>query len=220
MILSIKNSGYVFVLSILIASCGSNNGSKPAVETPTTNAQDSTAKPANDSTNTTTSDPGNVLPQTANVPAVPTVTSAAGLNPEHGKPGHRCDIAVGAPLDSKPSTPTIQPQTPVSIPAPATVSTTPVATGKGLNPEHGKPGHRCDIAVGAPLDSKPAAVTTTPASPVNITPNATLPKPVTVTQTPAANPTTPVITGAGLNPEHGKPGHRCDIAVGAPLPKQ
>ena len=167
MILSIKNSGYVFVLSILIASCGSNNGSKPAVETPTTNAQDSTAKPANDSTNTTNSVPGNVLPQTANVPAVPTVTSAAGLNPEHGKPGHRCDIAVGAPLDSK-----------------------------------------------------PAAVTSTPASPVNITPNATLPKPVTVTQTPAANPTTPVITGAGLNPEHGKPGHRCDIAVGAPLPKQ
>ncbi|HRF24698.1 MAG TPA: hypothetical protein PLR98_11060, partial [Chitinophagaceae bacterium] len=103
MILSIKNSGYVFVLSILIASCGSNNGSKPAIETPTTNAQDSTAKPANDSTNTTTSDPGNVLPQTANVPAVPTVTSAAGLNPEHGKPGHRCDIAVGAPLDSKPA---------------------------------------------------------------------------------------------------------------------
>ena len=24
-------------------------------------------------------------------------------------------------------------------------------------------------------------------------------------------------TGAGMNPAHGQPGHRCDIAVGAPL---
>jgi len=95
-----------------------------------------------------------------------------------------------------------------------------VSNTSGLNPEHGKPGHRCDIAVGSPLDSKPAAVTNTPASPVTISPNATLPKPVSVTPSPATNPTTPAITGAGLNPEHGKPGHRCDIAVGAPLPKQ
>jgi len=26
-----------------------------------------------------------------------------------------------------------------------------------LNPAHGQPGHRCDIAVGAPLNSAPAA---------------------------------------------------------------
>jgi hypothetical protein len=31
-----------------------------------------------------------------------------------------------------------------------------------MNPQHGQPGHRCDIAVGAPLNSKPAAATTTP----------------------------------------------------------
>ena len=29
------------------------------------------------------------------------------------------------------------------------------ATAEGMNPPHGQPGHRCDIAVGAPLDSKP-----------------------------------------------------------------
>ncbi|WP_397386122.1 hypothetical protein [Paenimyroides ceti] len=36
------------------------------------------------------------------------------LNPPHGEPGHRCEIPVGAPLDSQPSTavPTQQNQTP------------------------------------------------------------------------------------------------------------
>jgi hypothetical protein len=82
--------------------------------------------------------------------------STAGLNPAHGQPGHRCDISVGAPLDSKPAQPTIQtqPSTTTTI-TPQTI-TPPVTTGAGLNPAHGQPGHRCDIAVGAPLDSKPA----------------------------------------------------------------
>ena len=31
------------------------------------------------------------------------LSSNAGLNPAHGQPGHRCDIAVGAPLNSKPT---------------------------------------------------------------------------------------------------------------------
>ena len=34
--------------------------------------------------------------------------------------------------------------------------------------------------------------------------------------TQATLPSTP--TGVTLNPPHGQPGHRCDIAVGAPLP--
>ncbi|MBN8685496.1 MAG: hypothetical protein J0M10_00700 [Chitinophagales bacterium] len=78
------------------------------------------------------------------------------LNPAHGQPGHRCEIPVGAPLDSKPSAPainTIQQPAAVSTPAPAPVNTT---TASGLNPAHGQPGHRCDIAVGAPLNSKPS----------------------------------------------------------------
>ncbi|MEI9909110.1 MAG: hypothetical protein WDO71_05235 [Bacteroidota bacterium] len=45
-------------------------------------------------------------------------------------------------------------QTAPSIVTPATTSN-PVSTA-GLNPAHGQPGHRCDISVGAPLDSKPA----------------------------------------------------------------
>ncbi|MGF2410840.1 hypothetical protein [Ferruginibacter sp.] len=92
---------------------------------------------------------------------------AAGMNPAHGQPGHRCDIAVGAPLNSKPAAPTAttanmsttQPQA-----TPVAVNTT---TAPGMNPPHGQPGHRCDISVGAPLNSKPAAtaapvVTATP----------------------------------------------------------
>lgn len=58
------------------------------------------------------------------------IQAAAGLNPPHGQPGHRCDIAVGAPLGS---------------------GNLLNNTTAGLNPAHGQPGHRCDIAVGAPL---------------------------------------------------------------------
>ena len=73
------------------------------------------------------------------VPAQPGVqstgntTAAQGLNPEHGLPGHRCDLPVGAPL-------TVSAEQKSAAPAkPKT------------NPQHGMPGHRCDLAVGAPL---------------------------------------------------------------------
>ena len=54
----------------------------------------STTPATTPATNTTTTQP---IQQTA--PA----TTQAGLNPPHGQPGHRCDIAVGAPLNSKPT---------------------------------------------------------------------------------------------------------------------
>lgn len=136
------------------------------------------------------------------------IKSTAKLNPEHGQPGHRCDIAVGAPLDSKPvqanSTDTNtdinnQPVTVTSQPAPQKVA-------PGMNPSHGQPGHRCDIAVGAPLDSKPVQVNTAAAKTDNGS------QPVTINPQPAPQKVAP-----GMNPSHGQPGHRCDIAVGAPL---
>lgn len=82
------------------------------------------------------------------------------LNPAHGQPGHRCDIYVGQPIDAKPvpaltkgaattTTPTPAPQT-ISVGTPQPVKTLP-----GMNPPHGEPGHRCDITVGQPLNSKP-----------------------------------------------------------------
>jgi hypothetical protein len=160
------------------------------------------------------------------------VIGTSGLNPAHGQPGHRCDIAVGAPLNSAP---TQQVQQVQQVPAQAgqtvqvnpnqknVVTTTvaaPVKVGKGMNPSHGQPGHRCDIPVGAPLNS-PVAAKTTPA--------ASTPQGGTMTQNvivPAGNPVPALLStdanktvAEGMNPAHGQPGHRCDIAVGAPLPK-
>lgn len=143
--------------------------------------------------------------------------NSGALNPAHGAPGHRCDIAVGAPLNSPAAqtaaAPTPQPVTTQQVttqPAP-TPSTTPTVNEKGqkLNPAHGMPGHKCEIAVGAPLDSKPTQ--STPPSPQA----STTPTPVKTTTAAAA----PLFNEKGkrLNPEHGKPGHKCEIAVGAPL---
>ena len=112
-----------------------------------------------------------VMPGEASVPPAPVPsdvnTATAGLNPAHGQPGHRCDIAVGAPLNSAPSS-SVTPPSPGgaagsvlpgprvgNIPSPVgtapSFNTQPVATAPGMNPPHGQPGHDCSIAVGAPL---------------------------------------------------------------------
>ena len=97
---------------------------------------------------------------TITLPAAP-IKSTAGLNPAHGQPGHRCDISVGAPLDSKPNQPTTITQPATNNPPTLPVNLSPQASTQkvapGMNPAHGQPGHRCDIAVGAPLNSKPTA---------------------------------------------------------------
>lgn len=89
----------------------------------------------------------------------------SGLNPEHGKPGHRCDIAVGAPLNS-PVNNAAAPQTmpmPSAAPAPVANPNQPKqVVAAGMNPAHGEPGHRCDISVGAPLNSPVVAPVAAP----------------------------------------------------------
>jgi hypothetical protein len=89
---------------------------------------------------------------TATSTTLPTTqpTVAAGLNPPHGQPGHRCDIQVGAPLNSTPGAAATSSATPLP-PAPVLPSGPPVSTAKGLNPPHGQLGHDCSIPVGAPL---------------------------------------------------------------------
>jgi len=87
--------------------------------------------------------------------------NAVGMNPPHGQAGHRCDIAVGAPLNSTPSKSNTTPASSVSnVAMPAIVKSNPsaVVTKPGMNPPHGQAGHRCDIAVGAPLNSAPNKV--------------------------------------------------------------
>lgn len=97
----------------------------------------------------------------------------------------------------------------------APVSTLPVANNKGgagPNPAHGQPGHRCDIAVGAPLNS-PATNTAKPTVQTIST------APTSAAQAPAIASPVSTDPNAKLNPAHGQPGHDCSIAVGAPLKK-
>ena len=91
-------------------------------------------------------------------------TAKPALNPEHGQPYHRCDIAVGAPIDSPPQNagtpalsapPTVAPGFNTNPITPAVSSSAAPAEISGqkpaVNPPHGEPYHRCDLQVGAPL---------------------------------------------------------------------
>lgn len=103
------------------------------------------------------------------------------------------------------------------------VTQTPVVTKPGMNPPHGQPGHRCDIAVGAPLNSpvaKPASKGTATMPPATITSMPTSTTTTTNPSTPAILNTETTTTAPGMNPPHGQEGHVCSIAVGAPLPKK
>lgn len=132
--------------ALLLTACNSGLGNKKAETTPAP---------------ITTPTVVNPLPRVdSGAPATQGAASgtAVALNPAHGQPGHRCDIPEGAPLNSAPIQGAMLPgnnnaaAAPVpaapaqSIPLPSTTSTA------RLNPAHGQPGHRCDIAVGAPLN--------------------------------------------------------------------
>lgn len=157
-----------------------------------------------------------------------TTTNAAAqtqgpLNPAHGQPGHRCDLAVGAPLNpgataNPASAAGNKGMTAQAIQTSPQIVSTPAKTAKGMNPPHGQPGHVCGIPVGAPLNSKPtgtpAATNTTNAYTVTPTNGGT---PSLLAPPPAATATQAVETAPGMNPPHGQPGHVCGTPVGAPL---
>ncbi len=117
----------------------------------------------------TTAAPGGVVAAPTGTTAATTGKAAAGMNPAHGQPGHRCDIPVGAPLDQAPApkgaakpgaavsaSPSVSPSAaPAISPVKSSANQAATKVAPGMNPAHGQPGHRCDIAVGAPLDSKP-----------------------------------------------------------------
>ena len=102
-----------------------------------------------------------------------------------------------------------------SVQAPNPVQTQAATTAPGMNPPHGQPNHRCDIAVGAPLNSPKGAMPTPPPPPPAPTP--TPQGQATITPVDMSSGTT--ATKPGMNPPHGQAGHLCEIAVGAPLPK-
>lgn len=95
-----------------------------------------------------------------------------------------------------------------------------------INPPHGQPGHRCDIPVGAPLNSSPVnstrQITGNPStnSSSNIATNPTSPTLDNARRLNSSQPrnTTSVKNSGKINPPHGQPFHRCDIPVGSPLP--
>lgn len=111
--------------------------------------------------NPTTTMTQTVTPQMLNQQNAAPVKVAAGMNPSHGQPGHRCDIAVGAPLNSAPGKAAVTPQPTqaASVPSQSIMTTPPpaaanVVTAPGMNPPHGQAGHDCAVAVGAPLPTK------------------------------------------------------------------
>lgn len=212
----------IFSCSMVFIACGTDAketdeslvSTSNVIPVQTTSKPDSSLlKPVNIPGNNTNTTAGNnavtINPQNGTVStsipgnAVQTPANSAGLNPPHGQPGHRCDIAVGAPLNSKPDPPVTPAATVNQAPV---ITTQPVAqnVAPGMNPAHGQPGHRCDIAVGAPLNSKPAQA---------VTPSANANQEPVKTNVPVATQN----VAPGMNPAHGQPGHRCDIAVGAPL---
>jgi hypothetical protein len=107
-----------------------------------------------------------VNPQTQTIAAPTTV--AKGMNPAHGQPGHRCDLPVGAPLNSAAKTnpvTTTQVSTSPNVSVTPKATTTTTATPAGMNPPHGQPGHRCDIPVGSSLSAPKAPAPVVPAVP-------------------------------------------------------
>ena len=90
---------------------------------------------------------------TQSIPPMPASNGEAPkLNPAHGLPGHRCDLAVGAPLTgtSGAAVPVAGPQS-INATAAQPQQSMPAPAGLKVNPAHGQPGHRCDLQVGAPL---------------------------------------------------------------------
>lgn len=151
-----KNIFSILILTIVVATaCQSNRR---------TNNKETVAMPVMD-----------IAPKVApvNSPALPVNPSvlptqpvaspqgAAGarpaVNPAHGQPFHDCNVAVGAALPPLPGQPAqrVQPvQSVLSTPTqaiPSIQNAVPAKPGVKLNPAHGQPGHKCEIAVGAPL---------------------------------------------------------------------
>ena len=153
---------YLIILTLALVSCQKKN------ETPETLSPELASyeqKSASDSSNVTSAqnsapiimnNSAPVAPQSNTVSVNQPQQTAPGMNPPHGQPNHRCDIPVGAPLNSKKAEATTVKTTdnqttttaPIAVPENNAGST---SVADGMNPAHGQPGHRCDIPVGAPL---------------------------------------------------------------------
>lgn len=160
-----------YISSLLVSTCllffsckkelnpqdSANAGSNPQTESMPSSTENKALTPSTN-VNTVVSQPVNAQNSTVNSAAAKTLP---GMNPPHGQANHRCDIAVGAPLNSpikkaEPvktiATPTVQTSaSPTATPAILNPNTVTTVTQPGMNPPHGQAGHLCSVAVGAPL---------------------------------------------------------------------
>lgn len=92
--------GVVFVGALIFTSCKNEapdveqNIEQPSVEVPTSNMPEPTESEMQEPAPAPTQEAPAMLQQNA----TPAPQTSQRLNPEHGQPNHRCDIAVGAPL--------------------------------------------------------------------------------------------------------------------------
>ncbi len=150
----------LFAAAAFTLSCKNTN----TKESQTKAASEAAATPAEENTAATT----DATAQNSTTVTTSTDGNKPALNPAHGEPYHRCDIQVGAPLDSpapvQAAAPQVVPQqapvsnnfntnpiSPSAAPAPSVSSTSSLGPKPALNPPHGEPHHRCDLQVGAPL---------------------------------------------------------------------
>ncbi|TDX84563.1 hypothetical protein [Epilithonimonas xixisoli] len=134
----------------LLYSCDKAKTSETVSEAPKSDS----AIVANDSVTSVSATENAVTPAPLNASPIASTSGKPALNPEHGQPYHRCEIAVGAPIDSAPTQNAAPQQAAPSILSP-NVAPAPQSQSLGpkpaLNPAHGEPHHRCELAVGAPL---------------------------------------------------------------------
>lgn len=159
---TIKVAVPALMLALGVASCKEESNAADKIKdgattasanTPEENEQAAQTAAANEAAAAAAPN-GDQVVQQFNVPQPSATTTAPGMNPPHGQPGHRCEIAVGAPLSSAPAKPKAAAPQPVEFAPPAmkdASAATDVVTPPGMNPPHGQPGHLCSVAVGAPL---------------------------------------------------------------------
>ncbi|HTO15972.1 MAG TPA: hypothetical protein VLZ83_09380 [Edaphocola sp.] len=137
-----------FGLSLSLIACNNDNSDDASMDTVTTENTDIPA---------TEMDADAMNSGTTIVPSAAEQNSSVALNPEHGAPGHNCDIPVGAPLNGGQPAPRNVQINPQAAPQPVPQNITPASGNNppvsgNINPPHGQPGHNCDFPVGAPLN--------------------------------------------------------------------
>lgn len=176
--------------SLFFTSCKKTEEAPASTEQKTETS--AAEKPASNDVSNITTSPASAATQTATPAGQPPK-----LNPPHGQPFHRCEIAVGAPLDG-------------SAPAQGQGATPPQAPA-----QQNAPKSFFKTVQSQQQTSSTQSVAAAPTPQATQTTQTVQPKP-----TPTPAPTTAKADGPRPknNPPHGQPHHRCDIKVGDPLP--